>query len=94
VIGLDRILLICLWAFGVSWIIADSKISLPIRHWIVSKVGSESLLIQFLECPPCMSFWIGLFTGFLVYNSAAIAIVLAPVCTATSIVTWSFVNRS
>lgn len=91
---LSQLIPICLAAFGVAWIMADSKISLPARHWVVSKLGSESLLIQFLECPPCLSFWLGLAWGIFVFHSFLTALFLAPVCTAFSIIAWSFVNRA
>jgi hypothetical protein len=49
--------------WGAAWVIADSKLSLPFRHWVVSKWGNESKPIEFLECPACLSFWLGLAAG-------------------------------
>lgn len=90
---LDQILSICLFVFGAAWIIADSKISLPFRHWIVEKYGPESFLIQGLECPPCLSFWLGFFVGVIPYHSLTIGMTTGPICTAFSILAWTYVQR-
>jgi hypothetical protein len=79
--------------FGVSWIIADSKISLPFRRFIAAKLGADSLLLALLECPPCLSFWLGLATAFLLHWGH-FAVVMAPLCTAVSLILWSYVEKA
>jgi hypothetical protein len=53
--------LLVIW--GAAWVIADSKLSLPFRHWVVTKRGDQSGIIMLLECPACLSFWFGLGAG-------------------------------
>jgi hypothetical protein len=79
--------------FGVSWIIADSKISLPFRRLVAAKLGADSLLLTLLECPPCLSFWLGLGAAFL-FHWASFAVVMAPLCTAVSLLLWSYVEKA
>jgi hypothetical protein len=82
-----------LGVFGVSWIIADSKISLPARRLAAKTLGADSLLLTLLECPPCLSFWLGLGAAFLLHW-ASFAIVMAPLCTAVSLLLWSYVEKT
>ena len=42
--------------FGLAWVIADSKISYPLREWVGAR---SSFLLDLLECPACLSFWLG-----------------------------------
>jgi len=49
--------------WGAAWVIADSKLSLPLRIWIVKRVGFEGWAIKLLECPACLSFWLGVAAG-------------------------------
>ena len=83
---------IALAVFGVAWIIADSKISLPVRRLVAKLLGDDSLFLALLECPPCLSFWLGIAAAFLMKQPRS-AIVLAPLCTAVSLVLWAFVLR-
>jgi len=83
---------VALGVFGVSWIIADSKISLPVRRLVAKMLGADSLLLTLLECPPCLSFWLGLGAAFLLHW-VRFAVVMAPLCTAVSLLLWSYVNR-
>ena len=82
---------ISLAVFGVAWIIADSKISLPVRKAIATRLGADSLLLTLLECPPCLSFWLGIAAAFLLGDGRS-AIVLAPLCTAISLILWTYVD--
>jgi hypothetical protein len=82
-----------LGVFGVSWIIADSKISLPFRRFVAAQLGADSLLLTLLECPPCLSFWLGLASAFLLHW-ARFAVVMAPLCTAVSLVLWAYVEKT
>lgn len=45
--------------WGAAWVIADSKLTLPVRSALASRFG-ESWLLSLLECPACTSFWLGL----------------------------------
>jgi hypothetical protein len=49
--------------WGAAWVIADSKLSLPSRRWIALRWGEENVGIQLLECPACLSFWLGIGAG-------------------------------
>jgi len=81
--------------FGIAWIISDSKISLPVRVAIAKRLGTESALVTFLECPACLSFWIGLGVGFGAFGSFGFAALLfAPACSAVSLLLWTWMNRS
>jgi hypothetical protein len=54
--------------WGAAWVIADSKITLPFRRFIVSRCGEEGWAIKLLECPACTSFWIGTGVGFAIFR--------------------------
>lgn len=53
--------------FGASWIVADSKISLPVRLWVAGRAERPwaRAFLTFLECPACTSFWMGLAVAIL-----------------------------
>ncbi len=55
-------------AFACSWICAEAKISLAFREALDTakhkKVFGAALLLTFVECPACTSWWLGLF-GYL-----------------------------
>jgi len=84
---------VALSVFGVSWIIADSKISLPIRRVIAKKLGAESLFLALLECPPCLSTWLGLGAS-ISFDWGRFAVVFTPFCTAVSLLLWSYVEKN
>ena len=86
-------IVIALAVFGVAWIIADSKISLPARRLVAKHLGAESLFLTLLECPPCLSFWLGLGAAFLLHQGRS-AVVLAPLCTAVSLILWAYVEKA
>jgi hypothetical protein len=90
--SLSQAMTIALAVFGVAWIIADSKISLPVRRFVAKQLGDASLFLMLLECPPYLSFWLGLGAAFLV-NQPWLAVVLAPLCTAVSLLLWTYVER-
>jgi hypothetical protein len=54
--------------WGIAWVIADSKLSLPVRRQLAEIRGENSLLVQLLECPACMSFWLGTASARFVAN--------------------------
>lgn len=70
-----------IFALGVIWglaiVVADSKVSLPLRVWIVAKTGEEGWPIKFLECPMCQSFWYGLLAGLFVFRLGFAALAFA-----------------
>ena len=49
--------------WGLAWVIADSKISLPFRRFIAETTGEDGWPVRLLECPACLSFWLGLGAG-------------------------------
>lgn len=61
-------------AFGLAWIIADSKASRPVRRLVAYFAEHEaasratrviaSLVLALLECVACLGFWIGLVVGW------------------------------
>jgi len=90
--SLSSLLIIAISAFGLAWVIADSKISLPGRKIIAGKLGPDSLFLAFLECPPCLSFWIGLGTGIFLLHLGFFSLLIAFFCTAISLILWTFVQ--
>jgi hypothetical protein len=88
---LSRIIVICMAVFGCAWIIADSKISLPLRKWIASWSGEQSIILMLIECPPCLSFWLGLATG-IGLGLGFYAFPLALVTTCFSVVIWALIG--
>src|SRR3990172_5118683 len=49
--------------WGLAWVIADSKLSLPLRLAVVARSGEDGFWIKLLECPACLSFWLGIAAG-------------------------------
>jgi hypothetical protein len=90
---LNEIVAVAVAVFGVAWIIADSKISLPFRRFVAAQLGAESLLLSLLECPPCLSFWLGLAAGQMLHRGYS-SLFLAPFCTAVSVVLWAYVEKA
>ena len=77
--------IVILGIFGIAWVIADSKISLPLRKIVAAR---SIWAVTLLECPACLSFWFGLAAGFGMRLGAE-AILFAFACTATSLVLYS-----
>jgi hypothetical protein len=79
--------------WGLAWIIADSKISFPIRGWISLRGPPWStLVLSFLECPACTSFWFGLATAILFLDLRWLAIPFALASCGTSLVLFIIVR--
>lgn len=60
------LLVYVLACFGVSWVIADSKISFPFRVWLEKKAeprtflaAGAAFLLAFAECVACTGFHLG-----------------------------------
>ena len=54
----------CLTAFGLAFVVGQSKISLPFRV-ALAKAGPVGLfLVELLECPGCFGFWCGIAYSF------------------------------
>jgi hypothetical protein len=49
--------------WGAAWVIADTKLSLPLRDWAADTFGEDGRILQLFECPACLSFWLGLAAG-------------------------------
>ncbi|HUI23295.1 MAG TPA: hypothetical protein VLY82_02765 [Nitrososphaerales archaeon] len=82
--------ILAIW--GLAWTIADSHISLPFRKAIAKATGEESLVLIFLECPGCLSFWLGLGAG-LALGMRWLAIAFGLVCCGLSALFFSYLNR-
>lgn len=82
------------WAaiWGASWVIADSKISLPVRFWVAERTRLHWLL-DLLECPACLSFWIGLAVAFLLLDLRWLAIPFALASCGISLVLFLIVQK-
>lgn len=74
-------ILFVLASFGFAFVVGYSKISLPLREWLAhissldlianptwAKVSTRWLL-ALLECPACVSFWLGFFATILAPTS-------------------------
>lgn len=91
--------------FGASWIIADSKISLPVRSWIAGYRPTvpppvayavprfRLWLLDLLECPACLSFWIGLVVAVVFLDLLWLAIPFALASCGISLVLFLEVKR-
>ena len=79
--------------FATAWIIADSKISLPFRRFVAARLSNDHLLLDFLECPPCLSFWLGLAVGLGIFRLGLASIALALVCVTVSLIFWRIVHE-
>lgn len=54
-------------AYGLSWILGRSKITLGVRQWL-DRADSEGLspagwMLALLECPACTGWWLGIAYG-------------------------------
>lgn len=90
-LSIGMVFYVCMSVFGLAWVVADSKISLPFRRIVAQRIGDASLFLTLLECPPCLSFWLGLTVGLTIGLGLG-AIGLAFVCVAFSLLAWSFVQ--
>ena len=89
--SLSAILIVALTVWGLAWIIADSKISFPVRVAIAETLGKDSIFLTLLECPPCLSFWLGL--GISVLSGLKLfSIAMAFICTGFSLLCWTYVE--
>jgi hypothetical protein len=59
---MDRLLIITLVNFGLCYVVGHAKITLKLRMKLFSKV---EWLVDLLECPACLGFWLGLFEAWL-----------------------------
>lgn len=83
--------ILAIW--GLSWIVADSKISLPIRLGISLRGPPWSTwVLSFLECPACTSFWLGLATAVIFLDLRWLAIPFALASCGTSLVLFILVR--
>jgi len=62
--------------FGSAYVIGHSAITLPLREWISRSPSSlAAVFLALVECPACLSAWLGLFSGLaaLYYAAATFA---------------------
>jgi hypothetical protein len=51
--------------FGISYVLGHAKISLGPREWIARRQGKLwHWLLDLIECPACLSWWLGLAASF------------------------------
>lgn len=82
--------------WSLSWIIADSKISLPARLWLAQSEFNIHLRgwpLTLAECPACLSFWIGLAVALIFFHLEWLAIPFALVSCGISLVLFLEVQR-
>lgn len=82
--------------FGASWVVADSKISLPVRLWIAGSTLNARFrgwLLDLLECPACLSFWIGLAVAIGILGLRWLAIPFAFASCGISLILFLAVQR-
>jgi hypothetical protein len=95
----------CLTAFGFWWITGRSRASLGLREWAAKRGASGELIVEMLECPGCLGFWIGVGPGFAldlikpesifgrtVYFGLAVAVVCGCFTTASNLLLFSLVG--
>ena len=49
----------CLMAFGISFVLGFSHISLPVRVALAKAGNIGGWCVRLLECPGCLGFWVG-----------------------------------
>lgn len=75
--------------YGIAWIVAESKISYPLRREVANTLGPESLVLTLLECPVCQSFWYGLAAGFFILHLGfLLSLAFSLVAVTSSAVLW------
>jgi len=75
--------------YGLAWVVAESKISYPLRREVAHVLGQESAFLALLECPVCQSFWYALAAGYFIIRMGFWhSIVFAMVSITTSAVLW------
>lgn len=53
-------------AFGLAFVLGHAKVSLGLRGFVHENLGwIGRFLVELIECPACLGFWIGLCYGFL-----------------------------
>ena len=76
--------------YGVAWIVAESKISYPLRREVAAALGPESFVLALLECPVCQSFWYGLAAGFFILRLGLwLSLAFSLVAVTSSAVLWN-----
>lgn len=85
--------LLAIW--GAAWVIADSKISLPVRLGIFNAkwIPMRLRILDFLECPACTSFWMGLAVGVLFLRLGWFSIAFGLMACGVSLVLFLVVKR-
>lgn len=56
------------FAFGVAYVLGHARISLPIRSYLASKGRLAEWFVELIECPACISFWLGFPFGFFIVS--------------------------
>jgi hypothetical protein len=82
--GFMTVFLYTVCLFGFAYIVGHSLISQPVRRWIApvpprpTKLGTVlEVLITLVECPACLSVWVGFFAGLWYWRAFIPAVLLA-----------------
>jgi len=76
--------------YGLAWIVAESKLSYPLRREVANTLGPSSLVLILLECPVCQSFWYGLAAGFFILRLGLwLSLAFSLVAVTSSAVLWN-----
>lgn len=63
---MTQLVTLFLATFGLSYIVGRSKISLPVREALAAlHRGPVDFLLELVECPACLGFWLGLAAALL-----------------------------
>ena len=83
---IEDLITYALSVFGLTYIVGQSKISLPVREFLAN---TRNVLLVFLidlvECPACASWWIGLIHGFFTQPGPLSALCQACMTTGSSL---------
>jgi hypothetical protein len=77
-------------AFGLAYIIGHAKITYRLRARGVAMGAAGKLVVELLECPACLGFWIGLAAGYFNVVSFAATWVLALTTCAVNLIAARF----
>jgi hypothetical protein len=53
------IVLVCAAVYRATRLIVADDIALPLRMWVMDRFGEDGKMAYLVECPWCMSIWVG-----------------------------------
>lgn len=87
------LLLTLLALYGLAWVLAESKISLPVRNELEVKGNVGRFVLALMECPACFGFWEGLVAGSFVFGPKISAVGFGFAVTASNLLLHAIVHR-